>query len=62
MRVFNKVTELIGRTPLLRLNKIEKNNNINACLLAKLELFNPAGSVKDRVVLSMIDDAEKSGV
>ena len=54
--------ELIGGTPLLKLNNYSKNAGVtNATLLAKLEYLNPAGSVKDRVALSMIEDAEKSG-
>ena len=54
--------ELIGRTPLLKLNNYSKNAGVTgATILAKLEYLNPAGSVKDRVALSMIEDAEKSG-
>lgn len=52
---------LIGHTPLLELTKIEKHFNLDAKILAKLEYFNPAGSVKDRIAKAMIDDAEKSG-
>ncbi len=59
--LFNSADELIGSTPLLRLNNIEKEFSLKAKLLAKLEYFNPAGSVKDRVAKKMIDDAEKSG-
>ena len=62
MKIYNSVTELIGKTPLLRLNNFEKNNSLNARILAKLERFNPAGSVKDRVALSMIIDAEQKGI
>ncbi len=62
MKIYNSVTELIGRTPLLRLNNFEKNNSLNSRILAKLERFNPAGSVKDRVALSMIIDAEQKGL
>lgn len=61
-KIYNSVEELIGKTPLVRVNKIEKKFNLKAKLLVKLELFNPAGSVKDRVALSMIDEAEKAGV
>lgn len=57
-----KLTELIGNTPLLELSGIEKRYNLEAALIAKLEYFNPGGSVKDRVALSMIEDAERKGV
>lgn len=57
-----KLTELIGNTPLLELSGIEKKYNMEATLIAKLEYFNPGGSVKDRVALSMIEDAERKGV
>lgn len=56
------VTELVGRTPLIELSKIEKNYGLSAKLYAKLESFNPAGSAKDRVALQMILDAEDSGL
>ena len=59
--IANSLTELIGKTPLLRLNGYAKKRNLNAAIIAKLEYFNPAGSVKDRIGLAMIDDAEKSG-
>ncbi|MCL2871368.1 MAG: cysteine synthase A [Betaproteobacteria bacterium] len=59
--VANSLTELIGKTPLLRLNGYAKKLNLNAAIIGKLEYFNPAGSVKDRIALAMIDDAEKSG-
>lgn len=59
--VYNSVTELIGNTPLFELKNIEKKFDLKARLLAKLEYFNPAGSVKDRVALSIIDDLEKQG-
>ena len=52
---------MIGRTPLLELTGYERKNNLKATILAKLEYFNPAGSVKDRIALAMIDDAERSG-
>lgn len=61
MKYYNSVSELVGKTPLLRLSNIEKANDLNVTLLAKLECMNPAGSVKDRVALSMIADAEESG-
>lgn len=59
-KIVNSATELIGQTPILKLNNYAKNSN--ATILAKLELFNPAGSVKDRIALKMIDDAEKAGL
>ncbi len=61
MRIYNCVCELVGKTPLLKLNRIIENNNLCADVFAKLEYFNPAGSVKDRVARQMIKDAEKSG-
>ncbi len=60
--IYQSVDGLIGNTPLLELGNIEKQLNLNAKLIAKLEYFNPAGSVKDRVALSMINDAEKRGL
>ncbi|MDR0812458.1 MAG: cysteine synthase A [Oscillospiraceae bacterium] len=60
-RVYNSLTELIGKTPLLALNGYSKKNDLGATVVGKLEYFNPAGSVKDRIALAMIDDAEKSG-
>lgn len=62
MKIYNSVAELVGKTPLLELKNIEKKYGLKAKLVAKLEYFNPAGSVKDRVAKFMIDDAEKSGV
>ncbi len=56
------LTDLIGNTPLLELSNLEKNHNLNAKIIAKLEYFNPAGSVKDRVGKAMIDDAEAKGL
>ncbi len=61
-RIFKHADELIGHTPLLELTHIEQHFNLNARLIAKLEYFNPAGSVKDRVAKSMLDEAEKSGI
>lgn len=61
MKIYNQITELIGSTPLLRLNNIIKENNLQADICAKLESFNPAGSVKDRVAANMILEAEKRG-
>lgn len=60
-KIFKTADELIGRTPLLELTHIEKEFDLQAKVLAKLEYFNPAGSVKDRIAKAMIDDAEKSG-
>lgn len=60
--VYKSVTQLIGKTPLMELANYEKENKLNAKILAKLEYFNPAGSVKDRVAVKMLDEAEKSGV
>lgn len=62
MKIYNSMDELIGSTPLLRLNNIEKKLGLKAMLLAKLEFMNPAGSVKDRVAKKMLDDAESSGL
>ncbi len=61
-RIFTSADQLIGRTPLLELTQIEKEEKLEARLLAKLEYFNPAGSVKDRVARAMIDDAEQKGI
>lgn len=61
MKIYNSIGETVGRTPLLRLNNVEKNNRLDGILLAKLESFNPTGSVKDRAALEMINDAERSG-
>ncbi len=60
-KIFTSVDQLIGKTPLLELTHIEKNLGLKAKVLAKLEYFNPAGSVKDRVAKAMIDDAQASG-
>lgn len=60
-KIYQSVTELIGRTPLLEINNFTKENKLEAKILAKLEYFNPAGSVKDRVALAMISEAEKRG-
>ncbi len=60
-RIYKTADELIGGTPLLELSHIEKEENLKATVYAKLEYFNPAGSVKDRVAKSIIEDAEKSG-
>ena len=62
MNVYSSVTELIGRTPLLEVKKIEKEQKLDAKILVKLELFNPAGSAKDRIAKAMVDDAEQKGL
>nr|WP_304954937.1 cysteine synthase A [uncultured Acetatifactor sp.] len=61
-RIYTSADQLIGRTPLLELVRIEKEENLEARILAKLEYFNPAGSVKDRIAKAMIDDAEAKGL
>ena len=61
-RIFTSADQLIGHTPLMELTNIEKKHGLNAKLLAKLEYFNPAGSVKDRIAKAMIDDAETKGL
>lgn len=61
MAIYNSIDELIGNTPLLRLNNIEKEFGLSARLLAKLESFNPTGSAKDRIAKAMINAAERSG-
>ena len=60
-KIYTSVEQLIGKTPLMELTRIEKEFGLEAKILAKLESFNPAGSVKDRVALMMIEEAEKSG-
>ena len=62
MKTYAKITDLIGHTPLLELNNYARNNQLEATLLAKLEYFNPAGSVKDRIAKAMLDDAEAKGL
>lgn len=59
--IHKSITELVGRTPLLELTGVEKANNLGATVIGKLEYFNPNQSVKDRIALAMIEDAEKSG-
>lgn len=61
MKIAENLTQLIGHTPLLEVKNIERDENLKARLLVKLESFNPGGSVKDRIALAMIEDAEKSG-
>lgn len=62
MKIYEKVTDLIGGTPLMELKNYEEKKNLDAKILAKLEYFNPAGSVKDRIAKKMLDEAEKSGL
>ena len=61
-KIYNNLTELIGNTPLIELHAIEKAEGLKARLIAKVEYFNPGGSVKDRIALAMINDAEQKGV
>ena len=61
MKIYRNITELVGRTPLLELANYDRRHGLDAVILAKLEAFNPAGSVKDRIALAMIDAAEASG-
>lgn len=60
-KIYNDVTELVGRTPLFEVKKLETQLGLKARVLVKLECFNPAGSIKDRVALQMIEDAEQAG-
>ena len=62
MKVYNTVTDLVGKTPLLELSNIEKKYNLKARIIAKVESFNPGGSVKDRIAKAMIEKAEKEGL
>ncbi len=62
MKTYDKITDLIGNTPLLKLSNYIKAHSLKADIYAKLEYFNPAGSVKDRIARAMIDDAEKKGL
>ncbi len=62
MKIYEQITDLIGNTPLVRLKKTEKEYNLSSNLIAKVEFFNPAGSVKDRIAKAMLDDAEKRGL
>ncbi len=61
MKVYENIEQLVGNTPLLRLKNIEREFNLNSKIFAKLEYFNPAGSIKDRAAKKMIEDAEKNG-
>ena len=62
MKIYENITELIGSTPLMELKNLEKENNLEAKIIAKLEYFNPAGSVKDRIAKAMTEDAEEKGL
>lgn len=62
MKIYEKITDLVGKTPLLELSNYEKEHKLEARILAKLEYFNPAGSVKDRIAKAMIEDAEAKGL
>ena len=62
MKVYRHIDELIGKTPLIELSNIEKELNLEATIYAKVEFFNPAGSVKDRIALAMIDNLEERGI
>ncbi len=62
MSIYKKITDLIGGTPLLELTNIEEAEKLEASIIAKLEYFNPAGSVKDRIAKAMVDDAEAKGL
>lgn len=62
MKVYNKITDIIGSTPLLKLSNFIEENKLEADIFAKLEYFNPAGSVKDRIAKAMIDEAEAKGI
>ena len=61
-KIYKNVTELIGRTPLVELTNYNKNNNLKAIIVGKVESFNPAGSVKDRIAKAIVDDAEEKGL
>lgn len=62
MKVYKNITDLIGKTPLLDISQYSQEKDVSATILAKLELFNPAGSVKDRIAKAMLDEAEKAGI
>ncbi len=62
MNVYTNITQLVGKTPIMELVNYEKENKLNAKILAKIEFFNPAGSVKDRIAKAMIEKAEKEGL
>ena len=60
--IYTKITQLVGKTPLMELCNYEKENNLQAKIIAKLECMNPAGSSKDRIAVKMIEEAEKKGL
>ena len=62
MKIFKNLTELIGRTPLLELTNFNRKQKTNGVIIAKLEYFNPLGSVKDRIGYAMVQDAEEKGL
>lgn len=62
MKIYKNLTELVGKTPLVELSNFESNNNLEARIIAKVEYFNPAGSVKDRIAKAIIEDAESKGL
>lgn len=62
MKIYERITDLIGRTPILKLNNYSRDKGLGAAVYAKLEYFNPAGSVKDRIAKAMLDDAEARGI
>ena len=61
LKVYESISELVGKTPLIELKNFERNNGLKARVVAKAEYFNPAGSAKDRIAKMMIDEAEKKG-
>lgn len=61
MKIYETITDLIGKTPLVKLNNYSANRNLEATVVAKVEFFNPAGSVKDRIAKAMVEDAEAKG-
>ena len=61
-KIAKQLTELIGKTPLLELNKYSQEKGLETPVIAKVEFFNPGGSVKDRIALAMIEDAEQKGI
>ena len=62
MKIYDKITDLIGGTPLLKLTNYNRENKLDAAIYGKLEYFNPAGSVKDRIAKAMIDEAQAKGL
>ena len=62
MKIYEAITDLIGSTPLVKLKNYSANRNLEATVVAKVEFFNPAGSVKDRIAKAMLEDAESKGL